>query len=110
MYKYIKGHEVLMEEHMLSATEIAKAYGFYTPNNKPHAKLITKIIADYTKDKENIYEYYYPYSRGIMRVYPHDVYESALLCFNPYLIENQEYKYVCSDGKKIKFKCKKGDR
>ena len=46
-YKYIKGHEVVMDEHMLSATELAKIYGLYTLNNNPNGLLVTRILADY---------------------------------------------------------------
>ena len=112
MYKYIKGHEVISSEHMLSATEIAEMYSLYTLNNKPNAKLVTVIIRDYFKDDEDIYEYYYPHSHGVMRVYPYRIYSVALMRLALHLLgeQQQEHEYVSSDGKKIKFKYKKGDR
>ena len=59
-YKYIKGHEVVMDEHMLSATELAKIYGLYTLNNNPNGLLVTRILADYVSSNNlNVSEYYY---------------------------------------------------
>ena len=111
MYKYIKGHEVISSEYMLSATEIAKMYEFYTLNNEPNARLVTTIIEDYFKDDRDVYEYYYPHSNGVMRVYPYHIYSVALMRLALHLLgkQQQECEYVSSNGKKIKFKYKRGD-
>lgn len=111
MYKYIKGHEVLIEEHMLSATELAKMFGLYTLNNNPNGFLVSCILADYIKDSNlNIYDYYYPHSRGVMRVYPSIVYDKVLYNFVFDLEENKEYVYVTRNGdrkSKINYKYKR---
>ena len=79
MYKYIKGREVLVDEHMLSATELAKIYGLYTSNGNPNGILVRQVLLDYVKDtKLNISEYYYPHGHGVMRVYPQILYDRAL--------------------------------
>ena len=81
-YKYIKGHEIVMDEHMLSATELAKIYGLYTLNNNPNGLLVTRILADYVSSNNlNVSEYYYPHRQGVMRVYPSFIYEKALTDF-----------------------------
>lgn len=110
LYKYIKGREVLMEEHMLSATELAKQFGLYTLNNNPNGLLVSNILADYVDDKNlNVSEYYYPHSHGVMRVYPSFVYQKCLNDFVFDLQENTEYSYVVNskNGKsRINFKYK----
>lgn len=111
MYKYIKGKEVLMEEHMLSATELAKQFGLYTVNGKPNGMLVTNILADYVKNSNlNVSDYYYPHGHGVMRVYPSIVYLKALNDFVFDLEEDVEYNYVIEgkNGKsRIHFKHKK---
>lgn len=110
MYKYIKGHEVFMEEHMLSATELAKLFGLYSTNDKPHGLLVKHILADYVKDNNlNISEYYYAHGHGVMRVYPSMVYQKALLDFVFDLKEEAIYDYIVhgSNGKnKLSYKYK----
>lgn len=99
MYEYIKGRKVLEEEHMLSATELAKASGLYTLNNNPNGVLVTHILADYVKRINlNVSEYYYPHSRGIMRVYPSIVYERSLNEFIFNLENGNQYSYVITDA------------
>lgn len=97
-----------MEEHMLSATELAKMYGLYTLNNNPNGLLVYHILATYVKDSNlNISEYYYPHGRGVMRVYPSIVYTKPLMDFVFDLEENKEYIYVANtpQGKsKINYK------
>ena len=112
MYKYIKGHEVLVDEHMLSATELAKIYGLYTSNGNPNGILVRQVLLDYVKDtKLNISEYYYPHGHGVMRVYPQILYDRALSEFVFNLEEGKEYTYIVHDdnnkGKsKINYKYK----
>lgn len=97
-YKYIKGCEVLSDEHMLSATEIAKLYGLLTVNGKPNGLLACHILSDYVyKTNLNIAEYYYPHSHGVMRVYPSALYDKALTEFIFPLEENQVYTYTTRD-------------
>lgn len=94
-YRYIKGHEVFMEEHMLSATELAKLFGLYTLNNNPNGLLVSHILADYVRDSNlNVSEYYYPHGHGVMRVYPSIVYQKVLNDFVFDLEEGKEYTYV----------------
>lgn len=111
MYEYIKGSKVLMEEHMLSATELAKTYGLYTLNNNPNGLLVCCILADYVEANNlNIAEYYYPHGRGVMRVYPSLVYRKVLTDFVFDLEEDVEYTYVTKnkrDKRKINYKFKK---
>lgn len=108
MYKYIQGKEVLLKEHMLSATELAKVYGLYTLNNNPNGFLVSRILADYISDKNlNIAEYYYPHSRGVMRVYPAIVYDAALSNFVFDLQDGNEYTYIIKEeGKKSRINYK----
>ena len=111
MYKYIKGHEVLVDEHMLSATELAKIYGLYTLNNNPNGLLVTRILADYVSSNNlNVSEYYYPHRQGVMRVYPSFIYEKALTEFVFRLEEDKEYVYIVdnrNEKRKINYKFKK---
>ena len=110
-YKYIKGHEVVMDEHMLSATELAKIYGLYTLNNNPNGLLVTRILADYVSSNNlNVSEYYYPHKQGVMRVYPSFIYEKALTDFVFRLEEDKEYVYIVdnrNEKRKINYKFKK---
>ena len=110
-YKYIKGHEVIMDEHMLSATELAKIYGLYTLNNNPNGLLVTRILADYVSSNNlNVSEYYYPHGHGVMRVYPSFIYEKALTDFVFRLEEDKEYVYIVNnrnEKRKINYKFKK---
>lgn len=70
-YKYIHGEAVEMEEHMLSATEIAKLYGIFTPNSTPGGVMIGDYLQQHM---EGNLQYFYPYSHGVMKVYPQDFY------------------------------------
>ena len=110
-YKYIKGHEAEMDEHMLSATELAKIYGLYTLNNNPNGLLVTRILADYVSSNNlNVSEYYYPHRQGVMRVYPSFIYEKALTDFVFRLEEDKEYVYIIdnrNEKRKINYKFKK---
>ena len=110
-YKYIKGHEVVMDEHMLSATELAKIYGLYTLNNNPNGLLVTRILADYVSSNNlNVSEYYYPHKQGVMRVYPSFIYEKALTDFVFRLEDDKEYVYIVdnrNEKRKINYKFKK---
>ena len=110
-YKYIKGHEVIIDEHMLSATELAKIYGLYTLNNNPNGLLVTRILADYVSSNNlNVSEYYYPHKQGVMRVYPSFIYEKALTDFVFRLEEDKEYVYIVdnrNEKRKINYKFKK---
>lgn len=94
-YKYIKGQEVYMQEHMLSATELAKLFGLYTPNNNPNGLLVSRILADFIRDSNlNVSDYYYPHSHGVMKVYPAIVYQKVLNDFVFDLEHGKEYSYV----------------
>lgn len=108
VYEYIKGQTVTLTEHMLSATEIAKRYGLYTLNNNPNGMLVTNILADYVKDNNlNVAEYYYPHSKGCMRVYSAQIYDKALTDFVFLLESGVEYTYQSKERKsKIKYKYK----
>ena len=110
-YKYIKGHEVVMDEHMLSATELAKIYGLYTLNNNPNGLLVTRILADYVSSNNlNVSEYYYLHRQGVMRVYPSFIYEKALTDFVFRLEDDKEYVYIVdnrNEKRKINYKFKK---
>lgn len=84
MYKYIKGKEVFVEEHMLSASEIAEKYGIYTTNKnkRPHGMLVAAILKQFINSVNlNISEYYYPHSKGVMKVYPEIVWKDAMRSF-----------------------------
>lgn len=108
VYEYIKGQTVTLTEHMLSATELARRYGLYTLNNNPNGVLITNILADYVKENNlNIAEYYYPHSKGCMRVYPAQLYHEALLDFTFPLESGVEYTYQSKARRsKIRYKYK----
>lgn len=103
MYKYIEGKEVLMQEHMLSATELAKLYGLLTVNNNPNGMLVCMILSDYVKDIE-FPEYYYPHGHGVMRVYPSIIYDKALSNFIANLKEGEKYTYTINGNQKGKSK------
>ena len=104
VYEYIKGQTITSTEHMLSATELAKCYGLYTLNNNPNGMLVTNILADYIENNNiNVAEYYYPHSKGCMRVYSAHIYHPALLDFTFSLEPGIEYTYQ-SKVRKIRIK------
>lgn len=105
MYEYIKGKKVQMEEHMLSATELASMFGLYTLNHNPNGLLVSQILSDYVQETNlNIAEYYYPHSRGAMRVYPEIVYRKALSDFVFDFEDGDKKVYVSKyEKKKINF-------
>lgn len=80
MYEYIKGKKIELEEHMLSSSEVAAIYGLFTQESKnPHGLMVSAILRQYIiKNNLNIAEYYYPHSKGCMRVYPNTVWKPAL--------------------------------
>lgn len=85
MYEYIKGKKIQTEEHMLSASEIAVMYGIQTENKQPHSLMIAAILREYVnKTNLNIAEYYYPHSKGCMRVYPELLWKPAMSDFMYY--------------------------
>ena len=101
MYKYIKGKEVLVDEHMLSATELAKLYGLLTINDNPNGLLVCHVLSDYIINNNiNISDYFYPHNHGVMKVYPFIVYDKALRDFIFDLEEGKEYTYVVKDNAK----------
>ena len=109
-YKYIKGVEVLSQEHMPSATELANHYGLLTMNGKPNAVLVTQIIADsFRHYGAPVDSYYYVHSHGVMKVYPRSQYAYPIECFIDTLKDGQEYNYTPQLPEKriIKFKYKK---
>ena len=105
VYEYIKGHKVKMEEHMLSATELASMYGLYTNNNNPNGLLISCILSDYvTEHGMNVSEYYYPHGKGVMRVYPELIYKQALNEFTFMLNPgDRDTYYMKSEKKKVNY-------
>lgn len=94
-----------MEEHMLSATELASIYGLETLKHKPNAILVGLILFDYVKDTNlNIAEYYYPHKKGVMRVYPEMLYKKALEKFVFDLEPFKQKVYVSKyERRKVKF-------
>ena len=49
MYEYIKGKKIELEEHMLSASEIASLYNIFTVDGKhPHGLMISAILRKQT--------------------------------------------------------------
>lgn len=107
MYEYIKGKKIECEEHMLSASEIATMYGIQTENKQPHSLMIAAILREYiSKTNLNIAEYYYPHSKGCMRVYPELLWKPAMSEFEYYNdldINNQDIKIYKNDFEKKKF-------
>jgi hypothetical protein len=87
MYEYIKGKKVELEEHMLSASEIATIYNIFTVEGKqPHGLMISALLRQFIdKTNLNVAEYYYPHSRGAMRVYPEMVWKPAM---NKFIYDN----------------------
>ena len=85
MYEYIKGKKIQLDEHMLSASEIATMYGILTENKQPHSLMISAILREYIrKTNLNVAEYYYPHSKGCMRVYPELLWKPAMTDFTYY--------------------------
>ena len=108
MYEYIKGKKIQEEEHMLSASEIATMYGIQTENKQPHSLMIAAILREYVnKTNLNIAEYYYPHSKGCMRVYPELLWKPAMsdfIYYNNLDIDNDKQSRVYKiDSEKKKF-------
>jgi len=91
VYRYVKGREVITEEHMLYLGEIAEIYGLYSKRkdalfgdypNKPHSLLVKAIILEYMEAVGIMEEdaYYFPAGKGLSRVYPATLYQPAM-CF-----------------------------
>lgn len=70
-YKYIQGEAVELDEHMLSATEIANLYGIYSQRGTPNGVMIGDYLQQHM---EGNLQYFYPYSHGVMKVYPMEFY------------------------------------
>lgn len=64
--------------HYMYAGELAKEYGIYTVNGKPHAKLIAAYLDDLEKE-EGVHPLYYETKHGLRRVYPHGEEDTAAL-------------------------------
>lgn len=108
MYEYIKGKKIDCEEHMLSASEIATMYGIQTENKQPHSLMIAAILREYvSKSNLNIAEYYYPHSRGCMRVYPEILWKPAMsefMYYNDLDVDNNKNSRIYKvDSEKKKF-------
>lgn len=109
MYEYIKGKKIECEEHMLSASEIATMYGIQTENRQPHSLMVAAILREYVnKTNLNIAEYYYPHSRGCMRVYPEILWKPAMsefIYYNNLDVDNnnQQSRIYKIDSEKKKF-------
>ena len=109
MYEYIKGSKVQLEEHMLSATEIASTIGVVTENNRPHGLLVSAIIRDYIyKNNLQTSEYYYVYDKGCMRVYPKEIWKKATSAFVFYnsILEKDVVRVLQIDSEQRVYKYK----
>ena len=107
MYEYIKGKKVECEEHMLSASEIATMYGIQTESKQPHSLMIAAILREYVrKTNLNVAEYYYPHSKGCMRVYPELLWKPAMsefMYYNNLDVDDKQSKIYKIDFEKKKF-------
>ena len=63
MYKYYM--KVESYEHMLSPLELAKLYKIKTLTDKPHARLVARLLSDYI-DSNKIPRMYYHTAKGDM--------------------------------------------
>lgn len=99
-YKYIHGEAVELDEHMLSATEIAKQYGLYTEGGTPNGVMVGDYLQQHI---EGNLQYFYPYSHGVMKVYPKTFYEKWMDKLVGTL--NTTGVWVGSKGKKYKYIC-----
>ena len=112
-YKYIRGLEIISDEHMLSATELARMYGLQTVNGKPNAMLVSHLINDYVcKNNINVFDHYYAHSHGVMKVYPYSLYAKPLGDFVNIMQtlggdQEREYTSKYPEKRTIKFKYKK---
>lgn len=116
MYQYIKGTTIHSEEHMLSATEIARVLDIYHSNpNKltPNSRLISAVVTEYQKAIKDCSEYYYMGGRTL-RVFPKDIWVPAIRMFlakqenEPCLKIEDMYVYTCSiNNKKYNYLIKK---
>lgn len=109
MFKYIEGKMVEKSEHMLSANELAEKYGLWTLNGNPNGLLVRSILNDKVLALGmSVPEYYYPHSCGVMRVYPHILYQFTLQEFILTLPLGYEgvYETVNSSGKVMKINYK----
>lgn len=75
-YKYYM--EVHSHEHMLNAFEIACKYKIYSTKNKPHSRLVARLLSERQKET-NAPKIYYRTSKGdMMRVFGAYEYESIM--------------------------------
>ena len=78
MYRYLKAKEVLSEEKLLTAYEVAVEYGILD-YKFPNASLVAKVIEDY-KSLNNINSSYYfsCTEHGFKEVYTKDLISNAM--------------------------------
>lgn len=114
MYEYIKGKKVELDEHMLSASEIATLYSIVTVESKqPHSLMVSAVIREHIRaNNMNISEYYYPHSRGCMRVYPVMLWKPIMdkFIYDNDLDINKEQQMVYkvdAENKKFIYMCRK---
>lgn len=74
-YKYYK--EVISEEHMLFANEIAQKYNIYSVNNKPATMFVSSVLKDFiiASGEDQLM---YQTVRGLTNVYPKRIYEQVM--------------------------------
>lgn len=99
---YIK---VESEEHMLFASEIAKAFNLYSESNKPHIKLISTAIKHILKKESFTGSIYYQTKGSLRQVYPSSIYLKAIdyIEKNSHVINNT-CKGINIDGMNLRFK------
>lgn len=98
-YKYIRGESVELDEHMLSATEIAKLYGIFTKSGTPNGVMVGDYLQQHVKDSP---QYFYPFSHGVMKVYPQDFYTCWMSKFVETL-KRGEGVWTGASGKKYSY-------
>jgi hypothetical protein len=99
MYQYYTKKESYV--HYLNCTELALAYGIFTTKEepKPHSRFVAAILREYYREHPELEQYYYNTKKGMMMVWPPEVYSLVLesvINNNPL---GEECEYTTDKGK-----------
>ena len=102
-YKYWQ--PVVLEEHRLYAAEVAKLWGIYSVNDKPHSKMIHAILAEeeYFARQNPLY---FQTRNGLVRCFGHDIVLKGYHRMMTFTQEGPNYLVYENNGHNFKFTMK----
>lgn len=99
-YKYWM--PVAKDEHRLYASEVAKMWGIYSINDKPHIKMITTILSEeeYFARQNPLY---FQTRNGLVRCFGHDIVLKGYHRMITFSEEKKNYSLYENNGHKFKY-------